>query len=309
MIRARYNKDREYDEILEKTTDYIKSEIKSKDDDFLLMVVGATGTGKSMLVLHIMERYLNSEASINYLALNKNDFATALYSAKEKKGFKMCVNDEANISKRDSLTKYNKEVIDLYMSIRGLNIFHVWCNPSVDMIDKHFIEERINGLIYVRTKDINRPRLYYFFPKKNLLKLWEKEKNLKMETLNKHRKTFSSYVGWFRDYKGCLREPYLKKKDNRMTEKVDYFYEKYGKKLEQEKIYNVRQVAKMLDMPNSHSLREKVKQLLSKNELDHTQVSRSASGRFAFTPDSIEIIKKSYEDSMKKTWSALNGKK
>lgn len=229
MIIAPYDKERNYDIIIESIVKKgITSILADKDDDFLMIAVGSTGTGKSMLMLHLFELFDSENCGVDYIGLDRGDFANALYKAKNKPNLRFCGNDEANISKRDSLTKYNKDTIDLYYSIRGLNIFHWWSNPSLDIIDKEFIEERIKGVIYIFTKSINKPRLYYHFTKKSLLKIWDKEKNLRLRTLKKYAKTAAYHRGWFRNYSGKLFGPYDKMKTARMGDKVDLFRDTYG---------------------------------------------------------------------------------
>lgn len=227
--RALYNKERLFDEVFEKVLLRVKEDMKEKKDDFLLMCVGTTGSGKSSLMFHAYEVLDLEGCSVDYVGLDPKDFATSLYKVRKKKGFKFAANDEANISKRNALTKFNKDIIDLYFSIRGLEIFHWWNNPSIDYVDKVFIEERIKGLIYIYTKDKDRPRKYYYFRKVDLIRLYEKYGDLKLKTLDKYGNEYKYYEGWFKPYKGKLWEPYLEKKRSRMEDKIDSFFETYGK--------------------------------------------------------------------------------
>lgn len=263
-MKTLYDKNANFDAGLKFVIKSVRDSLEKNDDDFLLMAVGETGTGKSVLMLHAMEHYLAEDASVDYIGLNKESFATALKLCKEKERPRFCANDEANISKRDSLTKYNKAVIDLYLSIRGLNIFHWWNNPSLDMIDKHFIEEKIKGVIYIVTKDRDRPRVYYYFRKKDLLKLWDKYGNLKLQTLKKYRKEYAYYKGWFRDYTGFLKKDYLEKKNQRMSDKVDEFFDNYGE--ENTSLLTKSKIAKKMNI-TAQSIYNYTKALIKSGEL------------------------------------------
>lgn len=207
----------------------VKKSIENKDDDFLLMCAGSRGTGKSSLMLHAYEAYDPTGASVEYIGLNPKDFAQAIKKATDDVFPRFCGNDEANVSKRDAIGKYNKDILDLYYSIRGLKIFHWWNNPSMEMIDKPFIQELIKGFIYIATKDTDRPRVYYYFTQDDLLRLWEDHGNLYLKTLDKHARDYAYYKGWFRPYKGKLWKPYLEMKKSRMKEKVHDFHLKYGR--------------------------------------------------------------------------------
>jgi hypothetical protein len=199
VIKAPYTRHRKYDIVFEQMIKNVRDAILNKDDDYVLLCAGTTGTGKSSLMLWGYELYAEELATVDNIGLTRESFANALKYAStlEGKG-RFCANDEANISKREALTKYNRELIDLYFSIRGLKIFHWWNNPSIDMIDKPFIEERIKGLIYIATKDADVPRVYYFFRKRELLRIWEKYQSLKLPLLKKIARQYAYYKGWFR---------------------------------------------------------------------------------------------------------------
>ena len=229
MKQASYDKDRDYDAILDRLLSHIKFLITKKDDDFLILCAGDTGTGKSMLMMHALDKFMGEYKSVDYVGLTRGSFATGFKKAQSvPRGFKFLGNDEANISKREALTQYNRDLLDLYYSCRGLNIFHWWNNPSVDMIDKPFIKDRVKGFILITTKDMDRPRVYYYFTKNALVKIFEKYKDLDIKTIRKVRKKYALFKGWFKDYNGSLRKDYLDKKNPRMVEKVDFFVGKYG---------------------------------------------------------------------------------
>lgn len=227
MIIVPYSKDN-FDDGLKFVINTIKKSIGGKKDDFLLLNCGTRGTGKSTISLHIEDEYLGEESSVDYIGLDPSDFANALKLAKEKDLPRFCNNDEANVNKRDALRSYNKDLLDLYYSIRGLQIFHIWNNPSLEVIDKPFIEDIIKGVIFCISKETKRPRLYYYFRKDDILKIWEKYQHLNIRLLKKVADQYAYYRGWFKDYKGELLEPYNKKKQLRMGEKVDTFHTKYA---------------------------------------------------------------------------------
>ena len=249
MIKTKYDKNRAYDSMLSKLIVSIKDKITRKDDDFLVLAIGDTGSGKSMLMLHVYDEFAGDEACIDQVSFTKDGFADSLNLAlRHDKGIRFVGNDEANVSKRDALSKFNKDLLDLYYSIRGLNIFHWWSNPSVDMIDKPFIKDRVKGLFLITTKSMDRPRVYYYFKKDKLLQVYEKYKNLDIKTLRSVRKRYSFYKGWFRDYNGRLKQAYLDKKNPRMVDKVKEFLNKYGtvKTNTGQKLYDKHYVAQML---------------------------------------------------------------
>lgn len=220
-------KNMNYDIYLKEFVKQVKNDIlKDRNDDYLLIITGLTGTGKSNLMLWIYEEFDLEGCSINYVTLNRTDFANSLDLVVKKPDLKFLSYDEANVSKRDAMTTFNKDLIDVYFSIRESNIFHVWCNPSVEMIDKPFIKERVKGLILIFDKSLHR-RVYYFFKSETLIKIFEFYGNLDMTNLIKSKK-LAYYRGWFKPYDGKLLKAYLDKKAGRITDKVSSFKERWG---------------------------------------------------------------------------------
>jgi len=220
----------------------VKKRIEKNNDDFTLLVVGETGTGKSNIMLEGMEIY-NPDLDMSFVGLDPNDHAASLKNAKDYKGSRFCAMDEANISKRDAVTKYNKRLISVFLAIRGLNIFHWWNNPSLDIIDKFFIQEKINAVMFIFTKG-SPLRYYYLFDKKAILNIYEKNKGkLTLRALTKY-KELALYMGWFRKYEGNLLPAYMEKKSARMDVKVNEFFDEFA---DDEKMTNI-DVSKKLDL-------------------------------------------------------------
>ena len=260
MKTTPYDRNRKFDVGLSWVMNTIKNTMKKKDDDHFLICVGSTGTGKTSLGLWAYEEFDPENCTVENVGLDPKQFARALGNASTGKS-KFCMNDEANISKRQHSTAYNKDVLDLYFSIRGERLFHWWNNPSLDIIDKPFIEEKLNSVIYIASKDIDRPRIYFYFTKQKILQLLRDKKDLKLTTLHKYADEYASFKGWFKGYDGKLWEEYLEKKKARMKYKIDEFIKKYS-----EDSFTQAQVAKRFGVsdPTIYSYH---KELLAKKEL------------------------------------------
>ncbi|MHA1880252.1 MAG: hypothetical protein ACTSYG_07620 [Candidatus Heimdallarchaeota archaeon] len=244
MIHAEYRAGFMYDIYYEKFIKDLAKNMEALDDDFLVMYIGATGTGKTSLAMHGMELFLGTERAakigVDLIGLTKQSFADALDTSSKMEHPRIELYDEANISKRDSLSSFNKEMLDLFFSLRGLNIMHMWCNPSLEMIDKSFLREKIRGIFFIPGKN-PKARRYYFFRRTDLLKIWEKYKRLDLDILRKVKGT-AYFCGWFRPYKGVMWKKYLKKKQSRMLEKVETFYAKYGSKIKEFRNEDIRRI-------------------------------------------------------------------
>jgi hypothetical protein len=309
-IRVKYEAGESTDRFLPKLINSIKEERMNSNDDFTIFVCGPRGSGKSMLGLYMSEMYMGDKASVEYIGLNPIDFAKALKKASDSPKPRMCNNDEANLSKRDSGRTYNKDILDMYYSIRGKNIFHIWNNPSLDIIDKKFIEDIVNGIIFIFTKDKKRPRLYYYFTKQAILNIMSNEESLSLRMLKQNAESKAMFRGWFKDYFGVLREPYMQKKESRMEEKIDTFYNKYVK---EEEYLKIGQLKKFVGVSESCVLNhvEKIKN----NELYKEEyIIRTPSGIKKYNPNIVPLIieslklsrKKVYENGLKNIRDAKN---
>lgn len=287
-IIAPYDRQKDYDdffplvikEIRDKTTN------PKKNDDVLIVFFGVTGSGKSMLMLHGYEEYSFNNVHLNNIALTKEDFANSLKSAKDSPKPRFCGYDEANINKRDSMTKFNKDVIDLYSSIRGLNIFHSWCNPSIDYLDSQTINEMIDGAFFVATKSTNKPRVYYYFRKEELENILHKYGSLKIPLIQKIAYKEAYYCGCFKDYHGTLRKEYDSKKSNRMNDKIEVFWQKYSN----ETYLKVSEVMQKLGI-SRNTLYKYTDILIENKQLNESQVIRTNNNHRKYTMEAFDIIR------------------
>jgi len=294
-----FNKEGNHDNILHKIVNSIKVKLNERDDDALIVICGTTGTGKSNLMLYIEDEYLLEKSSIDYVGLTRNDLADIQYKIQFEEKPRLLAYDEANVSKRDSLSKWNKDLIDLYLANRGKNIFHIWCNPTIDYLDKLFINERVTGVIFVATKTVDKPRLYYYFTKERLLEIFEKYENLKLKTLYNNRYR-ALYCGWFKKYKGALLDDYLIKKKERMEDKSKEFYEKYGSKITRKDLLSIQKVADKT-LISVNILRKNVNNLIKRGVLvkdrDYFDLPN---GSKAYSKDSIELFRENVFNKNKK---------
>jgi len=298
MIKAAPYRKAQYDEWLERSINSVDDHITKKDDDFFFLIIGETGSGKSNLGLHIIEQYLKKDASVDYIGLNKSSIAEAFKKATDKPRPRCVFLDEANVSKREALSKFNKEMIDLYAAIRGLNMLHLWCNPSLDMIDKPFIEERIKGIFYCCTKG-KTARYYYYFRTAEILQILNKYGNLKLPLIRKIRRKYAYYRGWFKKYDGFLLDDYLNKKTVRMTEKVEEFFHNWSTENDKDLI-NRKELKKYLGVQDS-TIINYVKILEEKEIIQEgVNVFTYPNGRKKFKKTLLDDFSKLSKDLVKK---------
>jgi len=224
----------------------IDNKITNNNDDCLILNIGITGSGKSTLsaiqyriLCDLRETTPNPERII----LTRQDFANNIGNIdKWPRKDRVIIYDELELSKRNSMTKWNKEIMTLYFKIRGLNCLHIWNHPSLEMIDKAFIQERINGVFFIFDKHNDKPRRYLFFRKKDILSMLGKHKKLHLETLKEHGREYAFYMGFFSKYEGEIMDRYTSIKQSGMESAIKDFQKKYGTKEKRKKKENLEVV-------------------------------------------------------------------
>lgn len=202
--------------------------VVNKNDDFVMLIVGTTGTGKSNLGLWVQSLIVPTP-KIEQIALTRADLARAIDAELEAPSDHRYIQyDEGKLSRRDWASEWSKELLELYHDVRGLNIFHTWCTAMPNLLDREFIKSRVGCLIFIYTKDIDRPRHFLLFTKTDLLRFLDQNDNISMDTLKKYGKSHASMQSWFKEYTGPMSAAYADKKDARMRERVKQFAKKWG---------------------------------------------------------------------------------
>lgn len=233
LRKAPYHPSKPHDDGLSFVVETLQKHMRAAEDDGLLVITGAPGTGKSMLAMHLVSRY-SKKPKAEQFALTQESFARAHQRAKEaslRKDYDgaFVVYDEADVNRRASLTQWNRDLINLYMTNRVFQLLHVWCWPSLHLLDQAFVQERITGVFFIATKDKDRPRRYVYYPRASLLKMVDAGINLTHHALKKHASKYGYYVGWFRKYEGELLEAYKEIKIESAGQIDESFHEKYAK--------------------------------------------------------------------------------
>ncbi len=148
-------------------TTKVKPNIHKKDKDWVGVIDGGEGVGKSVLAMQIA-KVLDPNFNLKKVCMTPNEFTTAIVKA--RKG-DCIVFDEAftGLSSRASLTEVNKIIVSLMMEMRQKNLFVLIVMPTFFLLDKYVALWRAKGLFHVYLKKGKRGRWVYFNNKKKKL--------------------------------------------------------------------------------------------------------------------------------------------
>ena len=165
----------------------VKKRVLTKDRDFVMVVDGEEGAGKSVLAQQLA-KYFDPTFNLNRIVFTSDDFLRIIKDPRTKKG-QAVVLDEAfsAANSRASLTEVNRAMIGVATEMRQKNLFVILCIPSFFDLDKYFALWRCRTLVHVYFTP-EEHRRYIIFPKdhKKLLYLTGKK-------LYSYKKPYSPY--------------------------------------------------------------------------------------------------------------------
>ncbi len=190
----------------------VRPNIHKKDKDWVGVIDGGEGSGKSVLAMQIAI-VLDPTFNLSRCCMTPEEFTRAIIKA--RKG-QCVVFDEAftGLSSRASLTEVNRIIVSLMMEMRQKNLFVIIVMPTFFLLDKYVALWRAKGLFHVYLKRGKRGRWVYFNnKKKKILYLLGK----KMYNYSKPR---SKFRGRFQDQYMVNEESYRDKKGYALKKKT-----------------------------------------------------------------------------------------
>lgn len=150
--------------LVSKELSKVKKRVLTKDRDFVAVIDGEEGVGKSVLAQQLAA-FLDPNFTMDNILFNSNDFMKKIKDPKTKKGTAIVL-DEAfsSANSRGSLSEVNKAMIGVATEMRQRNLFVFLCIPSFFDLDKYFALWRCRALFhtYFTSED---DREYIIFPK------------------------------------------------------------------------------------------------------------------------------------------------
>lgn len=214
------------DRLKRELDDYIISDLKKEDTDYVFCIDGRERSGKSKfadIICGYIASRMNSDYSHENFCLSPQQFRDGIIKA-DKNG--IVVYDEAHkgMGSRRSLSEINNILVDLMMEMGQKNLFVVLVLPTFFMLDKYAAIHRTNGLFHVYKsserdqKTGKRARFWVFFNEINKIELYIKGR----QYLN------YNIVPW-PDFRGRFYDQWIIDKD-KYKEKKKSSFKQHGKR-------------------------------------------------------------------------------
>lgn len=144
--------------------DKIKALINKKDRDYVIIIDGEEGTGKSTFASQIAY-YVDRTFNMERMCLTPSDFKEKIANAEKGQAV---VFDEAytGLASRTALSEINKSLVEMMMEMRKKNLFVILCIPSFFYLEKYAALHRARALFHCYFKDGNPGRYLVYNQKK-----------------------------------------------------------------------------------------------------------------------------------------------
>ena len=223
--------------------DKIKERITKKDKDYVLLIDGYEGAGKSTFAQQIA-RYVDNSLNLNRICMTAEVFKSAVINS----GKGQCViYDEAvtGLTSSDSISRVGKLLKSLMMQMRQKNLFIIVILPIIFDLNKYSVLSRARSFFHIYEK---KDRMGYWvgYNRKDLRDLYLKGKK------THSYKVRSYFNGRFYGKYAVDEEKYRKKKEDAlMSSDEDNNDEGKGRMYNERKImmanyyYVLRELKKM----------------------------------------------------------------
>jgi|TARA_Y100000310_G_scaffold3308_1_gene4236 adenylylsulfate kinase-like enzyme len=141
----------------------IKTAVRKKDRDYVMVIDGEEGSGKSVLAQQYAKE-LDPKFNIDNICFNADQFIERLKKAPK---YSCIILDEAfsSANSRSALTEVNRSLIGVATEMRQRNLFVIIVIPSFFDLDKYFALWRCRALFHVYFKKDGSRGSYIIFPK------------------------------------------------------------------------------------------------------------------------------------------------
>jgi len=160
------------DPVMRNNLDEVRYRVLEKDFDFVTVVDGREGSGKSVLAQQIAS-YLDPNFELDNIVFTSQDFIAKIKDPKTKKGSCIILDEAFNaINSRSSMSEVNRSMGAIATEMRQKNLFILIVLPSFFDLDKQFAIHRASSLIHVYLKDSVERGQYLIFPRSKKLYLY-----------------------------------------------------------------------------------------------------------------------------------------
>lgn len=190
----------------------VMEKIKKKDKDYVMLIDGYDGSGKSTFAQQV-GRYVDPSLSLDRICMTADEFKKAIINA--SKG-QTVIYDEAvtGMSAGDSVTRVGRILKSMMMQMRQKNLFVIVILPIIFEFNKYAVLSRAKSFFHIYEKNGNMG-YWVGFNRKDTRNIYLKGKKTHAYTVR------SRFMGRFYGKYAVNEEEYRKKKADALFELDD----------------------------------------------------------------------------------------
>jgi len=252
----------------------IKKNLNNKDEDYVCVVDGREGSGKSVFAMQL-GCAVDSHLNLSRITMNAEQFKNAIFNAKKGQAV---IFDEAftGLSSRSSMSEVNRLIVSMMMMMRQKNLFVIIVLPSFFMLDKYCALFRSRSLIHIHKKKDRRRFMVFNHKKKMQVYLTGKQ----TYSFGKNRTSFN---GRFYGKYIINEDEYREKKAKALVEMENQpEHNKYVEQrdgiiyiLKNETKYTDKKVAELFDKYEIGLKQSAINTILQKNIVKHGKITKT----------------------------------
>jgi len=179
-------------DIFKENLNRIKGRLHKKDRDYLMIIDGEEGSGKSVLALQVCT-FMDPTFNLSRVCFTAEDFKKQIINAPQNSAV---LHDEGaqGLNVRSSLSKLNKMLVGLIQQMRQKNLFVVVVIPTIFYLDRYIAYWRASSLLHIHLGKDDYHQFYAFNTamKKKLLLYGKKEMDY-ATTIHKNKLSINNY--------------------------------------------------------------------------------------------------------------------
>lgn len=219
-----------FDATLQANVDGIKKIVRT-DQDFLLVVCGYEGSGKSTVADEIALE-IDPGFSAKNINFTTDEFNMNLESYKK---YSAVVLDEGAVAlfSRNAMSRESREMVRTMTTIRSNNLIIIICIPTIMVLDSYIKAHRIRAMVRV----VGRGR-YAFYSRKKCQQIHQDPTSKQIVYPE------PNFYGWFKKLSGPMWDEYLRKKEafKKSSRSRKVWKEKLRLEKKMEKSYTLAQI-------------------------------------------------------------------
>lgn len=241
-------------------TKNVQRSVQKKDMDYLTVIDGLEGAGKSVLGMQVA-KILDPNFTVDNIAFTPIQFVKKVISAKK---FSCIVFDEAftGLSSKSSMSNANKLIVETLMESRQRNLFLIIIMPTFFYLERYVVLHRAKSLFHIIFEKDGRRGRWLLYNQDRMKKLYIYGKKYMTYRQTKpiiHGTFHDTYTVDEKQYRDIKHDSLIRKIDSKtdLNKYQEYLYALFYH-LNKNKVYTQNQIVDIIKQEGLHTIKKRI---------------------------------------------------